>query len=243
MSALKLDPQEINAPKYLKKYYHGYTPELYKEIFDLWKSCRRVDIKRWTALDYAKRAQEKSLEELKEKEFDKYRDYTFIKVEDGWQKNFKSEEVFVNEFKKHINALVIHLKHNFVYSARDVIIEVRGYNPGSNRSKAELEKWNLNTLLNELERGTTYTYETLAKWTWKDLMKNDDMNIQKRMIEGWEIFSDHSGKRFYIDFLYDPALDATIKQEQERRTEEYMKNHPQPDAYGYHGGPGHYTGD
>ena len=91
MSALKLDPQEVNAPKYLKKYYHGYTPELYKEIFDLWKKCRRIDIKRWTALDYAKRAQEKSLEELKEKEFDKYRDYTFIKVEDGWQKNTNSK--------------------------------------------------------------------------------------------------------------------------------------------------------
>jgi len=243
MSALKLDPQEENAPKYLRKYYHGYTPELYKEIVDLWRGCRSIDVKRKTALEYAKRAQEKDLENKKEAEFSKYRGYSFINFEDGWQKFLKDESSFVQEFHKHIKALMLHLVSNFEYAKKDVSIEVKGYNPHTNIPNTSLTNWKLDELDAELQRGTIKTYQSVSRDVWNLLMHNDVHNIQKRTIEGWKIYGDNSGKRFYIEFLYDPCLPDLIKQERELRAEEYKKNHPTPDDMGYGGGPGHFTGD
>ena len=243
MSALKLEPQEKYAPKYLRIYYHGYTPELYKEIVNLWRKCKSIDVKRKTALEYAKRAQEKDLENKKEAELSKYRGYTFITFEDGWQKYFKNEEDFVNEIKKHLKALILHLVSNFKYASKDVEIIIKGYNPHTNIPDTSLTDWKLDELYAELQRGNIKTYSSVAKDIWYILMHNDDHNIQKRTIEGWKIYGDNSGKRFYIDFLYDPCLPELIKQERELRAEEYKKNHPTPDDMGYGGGPGHYTGD
>ena len=244
MSALKLKPQEKYAPKWLKKYYHGYDPELYKEIVELYRKCPYINIKRHTALEYAKMAQEEDLENKKEIERSKYRGYTFINFEDGWGNYFKSKEIFCNEFQKHIKALLLHLGHTFNYAINDVKIFVNGYNPYTNRMDQNLDRWNLATLLKELERGTIYSYETLAESVWRHLMDKDDKNIQKRAISGWKIYGNSGEKPFFtIEFLYDPALPDLIKEEEARRAEEYRKNHPTPDEMGYHGGPGHYTGD
>jgi len=243
MSALKLEPQEEYAPKYLRIYYHGYTPELYKEIVNLWRKCKSIDVKRKTALEYAKKAQEKDLENKKEAEFSKYRGYTFITFEDGWQKHLKDEGSFTQEFSKHVKALILHLVNNFVYAKGDVEIIVKGYNSLTNIPDTTLTSWKLTELYAELTRGTIMNYNSVARGVWNSLMHNDKHNIQKRTVEGWKIYGDNSGKRFYIDFLYDPCLPELIKQERELRAEEYRKNHPTPDDMGYNGGPGHYTGD
>lgn len=244
MSALKLIPQEKNAPKWLRKYYHGYDPDLYREIVRLYRECPHIDIKRHTALEYAKRAQEEDLETKREAEKSKYRGYTFIEFEDGWGKSFKSEDIFCNEFKKHLKALILHLSNTFNYASSEVKIHVKGYNPSANRPESNLKSWSFNSLVKELDRGTIYTYETLAKSVWDLLMRHDDKNIQKRTISGWKIYGgDGESPFFYIKFLYDPALGALIAEENDRRTEEYRKSHPTPDSMGYHGGPDHYTGD
>lgn len=244
MSALTLDPQIKNAPKYLHRFYHGYTPELYKEICDFYRNCPSIDVKRKTALKYAKLAQERDLENKVSEERSKYRGYEFINF-DGLAKGvFRDQDVFVNEFKRHIQALLLRLGHVYHYAADEVKILVRGYDPYNNRMNTILKSWDYTSMAREIARGTAMTAEDYARSVWQALMKNDTQNIQKRTIRGWSVFGNNNEKTLYfIDFSYDQNLDKLVDAENERRNNAELMKNQSPDAMGYGGRSGRYTGD
>lgn len=246
MSALKiLPPKKEYAPKYLHKFYDGYDPKLYAEIVAWWKKCSMMDKKRFTALDYAKKAQEYDLQQKQEAEKSKYRGRTFIEVKDSWQKFFKSKEVFVAEFKRHIQALLVHLSSTFVYAKREVKVMVKGYCPLSNMPDQEIWHKSLTDLIHGVKDHELFeSVERISEDIWDALMREDNSHIQKRSIEGWKIYTCPTNDTlFIIEFLYDPALYELIKEERKRKADEYKKKNPQPDEYGYHGKSGRYTGD
>ena len=245
MSALKiLPPKKEYAPKYLHKFYDGYDPKLYAQIVKWWRECSRMDIKRFTALDYAKRAQEYDLEQKQEAEKAKYRGRTFIEVNDGWQEFFRSKEDFVSEFQKHLKALLLHLSTTFQYARKEVVVMVKGYNAYTNTPDQELWSKSLTDLIHGANHVDLFeSVERVSGDIWDALMRGDDAHVQKRAIAGWKIYTHSKDTLFIIEFLYDPVLPDLIKEEEKRRYEEYHKNDRTANAMGYGGKPGSYTGD
>jgi hypothetical protein len=245
MSAKTLDPQIKNAPPFLHKYYYGYDPELYKEITILYNSCPSIQVKRKTALKYAKMAQERDLEDKKNEERAKYRGYEFIDFDGIAAGVFESEEAFKKEFRKHIQALVLRISHAYHYAADEVRILVRGYDPYTNVPNTILRSWSYVSVARELEKNTQACLDQLSNSVWKVLMDHDDRNVQKRSIKGWSVFGNNNEHTlFFIDFKYDDNLEKLIELETEQRKEEEMKKRRLPDAMGYGGTSGkYYTGD